>query len=84
INTAIVGAKNVRIPIEVAGLIYGASHPNIKAEIVPPTGPRSGAVKLERRTLEKVIDAGVPGSGEVIKKTHARSKAVQTLIKAKQ
>jgi hypothetical protein len=35
----------------------------MKPEAVPYKGPNNGAVKLESKTLENVIDAGVPGIG---------------------
>lgn len=62
-NADNVGARKVNTPIEVAGLIYGTSHPKMSPHIVPYKGPNSGAVKLESKTLENVIDTNVPGMG---------------------
>jgi hypothetical protein len=46
---------NVSVPIDVEGLTYGAAKPKKNAEIVPPTGPSIGAVKLEDKMLARVI-----------------------------
>jgi hypothetical protein len=57
-------------------------NPKIKPLMVPNKGPSNGPVRLECRTLEKVIAAGVPGIGYIIKSEKARRSAVQTVIKA--
>ena len=57
------GARNVSMPIEVAGLTYGTTHPKIKPDAVPYNGPNSGAVRLESKTLENVIETLIPGRG---------------------
>ncbi len=63
IKAAIVGARKVRMPIEVAGLTYGARTPTMNPDIMPYIGPSNGAVKLLSKMLEKVIVAGVPNTG---------------------
>ena len=63
IRAANVGARNVSIPIDVAGLTYGTVHPKISPDTVPYRGPSNGAVRLESKTLENVIVTPVPGSG---------------------
>ena len=63
INAAKVGARKVSIPIELAGLTYGTSHPKMNPAKVPNKGPNRGAVKPECIILEKVIIALVPRTG---------------------
>jgi hypothetical protein len=54
----------------------------MKPDAIPYKGPSSGAVKLESKTLEKVIEAGVPGIGYTIKRELARRSAVHIAIRA--
>ena len=82
INAESVGARNVNIPIDVAGLIYGTLNPKINPETVPYKGPNRGAVKLESKTLEKVIETPTPGIGYIIKKLTDNRRAVQIAINA--
>lgn len=58
-----VGARKVNTPMDVAGFIYGTSQPKMSPHIVPYKGPSNGAVKLESKTLENVIETNVPGMG---------------------
>jgi len=82
INAASVGARKVKIPMDVAGLMYGTVHPKSKPATVPYIGPRSGAVRLESKTFENVIVTLTPGTGYIIKKLTESKRAVHTAIKA--
>lgn len=72
----------MRIPIDVAGLTYGARTPRMNPDIVPCNGPSSGAVRLFRRMLENVIVAGVPNTGYAGIIVQAKSSAVQIEMRA--
>jgi hypothetical protein len=54
----------------------------MKPEIVPNNGPSNGAVKLESKMLENVIDAEVPRMGYAGMMELARRSAVQMAIRA--
>lgn len=82
INAAKVGARKVSMPTDVAGLTKGTSHPKMNPEIIPYKGPSNGAERLERRTLENVIDAGVPGTGYMVRRDVDRRSAVQMVMSA--
>jgi hypothetical protein len=82
ISAAIVGLKKVNNPMDVAGLTYGTSHPNMKPDNVPHKGPSTGAVKLENKMFDNVIMAGVPRTGYAGIHEHAKINATQVPVKA--